>query len=82
VEVDVAGPHRLDREVAHDRLHERAVGAAGQLAQPYVVDARAEVVRVADHRRAGRARDGRLDLLLHGGQRALDDLDEDGISHV
>ena len=74
VEEDVAGLHRLDREVADDRLDQRRVGAAGQLAQPYVVDARAEVVRVADHRRAGGARDGGLDLLLHRGERALDDL--------
>ena len=57
-------------------LDQRGVGAAGQLAQPAVVDAGAEVVRVADHRRAGGTRDGGLDLLLHRGERALDDLDQ------
>ena len=39
VEEDVAGLDRLDREVAHDRLHQRRVGAAGQLAAVAIVDA-------------------------------------------
>ncbi len=52
VEEDVAGAHRLGREVARDRVHERGVRPARELAQVAVVDAGAEVVRVADHRRA------------------------------
>ena len=63
VEEHVAGPHRLDRIVAHHRLHQRRVRPAGQLAQPAVVDAGPEVVRVADHRRPRGPADGRLHLL-------------------
>ena len=54
VEEDVARAHRLQREVAHDRMHQGGVRAAGQLAQQPVVDAGPEVVRVADHRRPRR----------------------------
>ena len=79
VEEDVALAHLLDRVVAHDRVHERAVGAAGQLAQLAVVDARAEVVGVADHRRAAGATDRGLHLHLDAGERALDDLDQDRV---
>src|SRR5215217_3752798 len=81
VEVDVAGPHRLEREVAHDRVHQRRVRAPGELAQPPVVDAGAEVVLVADHRRARRAPDRLLDLRLDRRERALDDLHEDRVDH-
>ena len=76
VEEHVARTHRLEREVAGDRMHQRAVGAAGELAQQPVVDAGAVVVRVADHRRARRAADGRLDLHLDGGQAAGHDLEQ------
>ena len=76
VEEDVALPHLLDREVAGDRVHQRGVGAAGELAQQPVVDAGAEVVGVADHRAAAGAADRGLDLHLDAGQRALDDLDQ------
>ena len=76
VEEDVALPHLLDREVPGDRVHERGVRAAGQLAQQPVVDAGAEVVGVADHRAAAGAADRGLDLHLDAGQRALDDLDQ------
>ena len=79
VEVDVARPHRFDRKVAHHRLHERGVGASGQLAAAPIMDAGPEVARLADHRGARRALDGRLHLRLHGGQRPLDDLEHDGI---
>src|SRR5690606_4069606 len=79
VEEDVTGPHGLQREVAHDRVDQGAVGAAGQLAQLAVVDPRAEVVRVADHRAAGGAGDGCLHLHLDRGQGALDDLDHDRV---
>ena len=71
VEEDVARAHRVQREVARDRVHERGVRASGQLAQLAVVDAGAEVVRVADHRRPRGPADRRLDLLLDGRQRAL-----------
>ena len=76
VEEHVALAHLLDREVAGDRVHERGVGAAGQLAQQPVVDAGPEVVGVADHRAAAGARDRGLDLHLDAGQRALHDLDQ------
>ena len=79
VEEDVALAHLLDREVAGDGVDERGVRAAGQLAQQPVVDARAEVVGVADHRAAAGARDGGLHLHLHAGQRALHDLDQHGV---
>src|SRR5215218_8332910 len=81
VEVDVAGAHRREREVAHDRVHERRVRAPGELAQLAVVDPRAEVVLVADHRRPRRAADRLLDLGLDRGERALHDLDEDRVDH-
>ena len=74
VEEDVALLHLLDREVACNRVHQRAVGAAGQLAQQPVVDAGTEVVCVPDHRASRGAPDRGLDLHLDGGQRALDDL--------
>ena len=76
VEEHVALAHLLEREVARDGVHERGVGAAGELAQQPVVDAGAEVVRVADHRAAAGAPDRGLDLHLDAGQRALDDLDQ------
>ena len=79
VEEDVALAHLGQREVAHDRVHERGVRAAGELAQLAVVDAGAEVVRVADHRAAAGAGDGGLDLHLDARQGALDDLDEDRV---
>jgi hypothetical protein len=79
VEVHVAGPHRLEREVAHHRVDQRAVAAPGQFPQPPVVDACAKVVGVADHRRARGPRDGLLDLGLDRRQRALDELDRDGV---
>ena len=79
VKVDVAGPHGREREVPHHRLHERGVGASGQLAAAPIMDAGPEVARLADHRGARRALDGRLHLRLHGGQRPLDDLEHDGI---
>ena len=79
VEEHVSRPHRLDRKVAHDRLNERGVRPTGELSAAPVVDAGAEVARLADHRRARGALDGRLDLGLHRGQGALHDLDDDGI---
>jgi hypothetical protein len=79
VEEHVAGPHRLEREVAGDRVHQRGVRPAGELAQQPVVDAGAVVVRVADHRRARRAPDRVLDLLLDRGERALHDLEHDRV---
>jgi hypothetical protein len=79
VEEDVAGPHRLQREIAHDGLHERGVRAARELAAPAVVNAGAKIARLADHGRARRALDRGLDLGFHRGQRALDDLDDDRV---
>src|SRR5262249_20885921 len=79
VEEHVAWPHRVEGEIAHDRLHERRVRAAGELAAPAIVDPRAEIARLADHRRARRALDRGLDLGFHGRERALDDLDDDRI---
>jgi hypothetical protein len=52
VEVDVAGMHRGNREVADHRLHERRVRSSGQFAAASIVDAGAEVARLADHGRA------------------------------
>jgi hypothetical protein len=52
VEEHVALAHLVEGKVACDRVHERRVRAPGQLAQLAVVDAGAEVVRVADHRAA------------------------------
>src|SRR2546426_7025052 len=79
VKVDVAGPHGGEREVPHHRLHERGVGSSGELAAAPVMDAGPEVARLADHRGARRALDGRLHFRLHGGQRPLDDLEHDVI---
>src|SRR5690606_29293416 len=79
VEVDVAGPHRVGWEVADDGLYERGVGATGELAHRHVVYAGPVVVGVADHRRARRAPDGVLDLLLDRGERPLDDLEHDRV---
>ena len=79
VEEDVALVHLVEREVPRDRVHERAVGAAGELAQLAVVDAGAEVVGVTDHGGAGGAGDRGLDLHLDARQGALDDLDEDRV---
>ncbi len=76
VEEHVARAHRLQREVARDGVHQRRVRAAGELAQVPVVDAGAEVVRVADHRRARRPGDRGLDLHLDAGQVPRDDLDQ------
>jgi hypothetical protein len=50
VEEHVPRPHRGDRVVADDRVHQRRVRAAGELTQLHVVDAGPEVVRVPDHR--------------------------------
>src|SRR4028118_2326465 len=58
----------------------RRGGRAGALAQLAVVDAGAEVVRVADHRRPGGAADRRLDLLLNRREGAGDDLHEHRVS--
>ena len=71
VEEHVTGAHRLHRIVAHHRLDQRRVRPAGELAQPAVVDAGPEVVRVADHRRARGAPDRGLHLLLDRGQATL-----------
>jgi hypothetical protein len=79
VEEHVPRLHRLDREVADHRVHQRGVRPPGQLAQQAVVDPGAEVVRVTDHRRPRGAADGGLDLLLDRGQRSRDDLDEDRV---
>ena len=79
VEEDVALVHLGQGEVTRDRVDERAVGAAGELAQFAVVDPRAEVVRVADHRAAAGPPDRRLDLHLDAREGALDDLDEDRV---
>ena len=79
VEVDVAGPHRREREVPHDRLDESRVRAARELPTPPVVNAGPEVPRLPDHRRAGRPLDGRLDLRFDRGQRPLHDLEDDGV---
>ena len=79
VEEDVPGPHRLERKIAHDGLDERRVRSSGELAAPPVVDSRAEVARLADHGRARCALDRRLDLGLHGGERALDDLEDNRV---
>ncbi len=75
VEEDVL-PHLLDREVAATGWTRAEYERPGELAQQPVVDARAEVVGVADHRAAAGPRDGGLDLHLDAGQRALDDLDQ------
>ena len=82
VEEHVALAHLGQREVAHDRVHEGGVGAPGELAQLAVVDAGAEVVRVADHRGARGAGDGGLDLHLDARQGALHDLDEDRVDRA
>ncbi len=82
VEEHVAGPHRVQREVARHRVHQRGVGPAGELAQVPVVDAGAVVVRVADHRRARRPPDRGLDLHLDRGEVALDDLDQHRVDLV
>ena len=50
VEVDVPRIHRVEREVAGDRVDQRRVRPSRQLAQVAVVKARPEVVRVTDHR--------------------------------
>src|SRR5689334_13023990 len=79
VEEHVPGAHRLQWIVAHDRLDQRAVRTPGELAHGAVVDAGAEVVRVANHRRPRGTADRGLHLALDAGQAALHDLDEDGI---
>ena len=79
VEEHVALVHGLDRVVADDRVHQRGVRPAGQLAQATIMDAGPEVVRVPDHRRPRRAADRGLHLPLDRGKRALDDLHEHGI---
>src|SRR5690606_7325297 len=76
VEEDVAGLHRLEREVPRHRMHERRVRTTGALAQVAVVDAGPEVVGVADHRRARGPGDGGLHLHLDTGEVAGDDLDQ------
>src|SRR5205814_7417635 len=80
VEEHVAGAHRRQWMVADDRMDERGVRAAGQLAQPAVVDTGPEVVRVADHRGPCGAPDRGLHLPLDRGERTVHDLDEHRIS--
>src|SRR5581483_3341913 len=70
VEEDVARLDRVNRKVTDDRLHERRVGAAGQLTAMAVVDSAAEVARLADHRGARGPLDRRLNLRLGRSQRA------------
>jgi hypothetical protein len=82
VEEHVARPHGLQREVADDGLHEGGIRASRELAAAAVVDAGAEVARLADHGRARRALDRRLDLRLDGGEGALDDLEDDRIDRM
>src|SRR2546429_1565578 len=74
VEEDVAGAHRLKWIVAGHRMDQRRVRPAGQLAQLAIVDTGAEVVRVADHRRARGTADRRLHFPLDGRECALHDL--------
>ena len=76
VEEHIARPHLLGREVAHHRMHQRAVGTAGELAEHPIVNAGPEVVRVADHRRARGPPDRGLDLFLDRGQAARHDLEQ------
>src|SRR5581483_6602632 len=80
VEEDVARLDRVNRKVTDDRLHERRVGAAGQLTAMAVVDSAAEVARLADHRGARGPLDRRLNLRLGRSQRALDDLEYDRVN--
>src|SRR5690625_7138104 len=54
-------------------MDQSAVGAAVELAHPPVVNAGPEVVRIADHRRARGARNGRLDFHFYRCQAALHD---------
>jgi hypothetical protein len=79
---DVARLHGLGREVAHYRVRHRRIGAAGELAAIAVEQADAIVVRLADHRRARGALDGVFDLGLDRVERALDDLQHDGIDFL
>src|SRR5262249_49947551 len=58
---------------------ERGVRASGELAAATIVDAGAEVARLADHGRARGALDGRFHLGLGRGQRALHDLQQDRV---
>jgi len=82
VEEDIARAHRLYGEITDDGVHECAIGPAGQFAQPPVVDAGPEIVRIADHRRARRPGDGGLDLHLDRRETALHDLEENRIGHL
>ena len=79
VEVDVAWPHLLDREVARHRIDQSGIRPAGELAQLGVVNTGSEVVLIANHRRPSCAPDGVLDLCLNRCKRALDDLYDDRI---
>ena len=50
VEVHVSRLHRLEREVPGDRMDQRGIRTARELAEVPVVNTRAEVVSVTDHR--------------------------------
>ena len=75
----VARLHGRRREIAHHGVRHGRIGTAGELAAIAIEQADAVIVRLADHRRARGALDGVLDLRLDGIERALDDLQHDGI---
>ena len=75
----VAGRHGVRREIAHHGVRHGGIGAAGEFPAIAVEQADAIIVRLADHRRARGALDGIFDLRLDGIERALDDLQDDGI---
>ena len=75
----VARLHGVRREIAHHGVRHGRIGAAGELAAIAVEQPDAIIVRFADHRRARGALDGVFDLRLDGIERALDDLQHDGI---
>jgi hypothetical protein len=78
----VARPHGGRREIAHDGVGHRRVGAAGELAAVTVEQPDAIVVRLADHRRSRGALDGIFDLCLDRVERALDDLQDDRVDRA
>ena len=83
VEEHVALAHLGEREVADDRVHQRGVRAAGELAQLAVVDAGAEVVRVADHRASATVRAMAVSTSISTLARVpCDDLDEDRVDRA
>ena len=75
----VAGRHGVRRKIAHHGIGHGRVGAAGELAAIAVEQADAVIVGLADHWRARRALDGVFDFRLDGIERALNDLQDDGI---